>query len=139
MLILSIGVLFLLVANIFAEKTITCDVYVHGWMNACEFFGVTIGPNETIKVETNPAIVNIYRVSRIWFSSSSIYSVPSEVFTEFPIAKSFGAPGNKIQEIKPNTFAKAKNLEDITLSKNLLTFLHLDTFKGKNYSVFESN
>jgi Leucine-rich repeat (LRR) protein len=69
-------------------------------------------------------------IKSVEFSSSFVFSVPSEVFQELPNLVRFYAEGNQIQEIKPETFENAKNLKFISLRQNRLTYLHPYTFKG---------
>jgi hypothetical protein len=129
-IVLLIRILFLSVANILAEKTITCKINRE---STCEFFSVTIGPNEAVSVETDPRNADVSHITFVEFSSSSIYSVPGEIFTKFPNLKTFIAFGQRVQEIKADTFMHGKNLNYVHLSVNNLKFLHADTFKGKKF------
>jgi hypothetical protein len=129
------GILFLLFANISAQKTITCKKGTFEGP-ACLFSGVTIGPNEAVSIKTDPENLDVNSITAVNFDSSSIHSVPSEVFTKFPNLKLFNAWYVKLQEVKPNAFEKGKKLEVIRLSNNELTFLHLDTFKGEFFNFF---
>jgi hypothetical protein len=127
-IILLIGIFCLLLVNILAEQTITCKVSGR----LCTFYGVTLGPNETISIKTDPANAGISTIEWVQFSSSSIHSIPREIFTKFPNLKWLNVGGQNIQEIHQDTFRDGKNLEQISLSGNNLRFLHRDTFKGKN-------
>jgi hypothetical protein len=135
------GILFLLFVNILAQKTITCKKGEFEGHPACLFSGVTIGPNEAVTIKTDPANLDVNSITAVNFPSSSIHSVPSEVFTKFPNLKLFRAYGVKLQEVKPNAFEKGRKLEVIRLNYNELTFLHLDTFKGElfNFLLFFRN
>jgi hypothetical protein len=128
------GIFLLLFANISAQKTITCKKETFEGHPACIFRGVTIGPNEAVTIKTNPANLVVNSITAVSFESSSIHSVPSEVFTKFPNLKVFTAWNVKLQEVKPNAFEKGRKLEDIRLNYNELTFLHLDTFKGEHFN-----
>jgi hypothetical protein len=130
-ILLSVGILFMLFVNILAQKTITCKVDDP----ACLFNGVTLGPSEAVSIKTDPANFNANKIEWVVFSSSSVYSVPSEVFTKFPNLKLFWASGQKIQEVKMDCFWNARNLEQIWMSNNALTFLHRDTFKGWYFQI----
>ncbi len=125
------GILFLLFVDILAQKTITCKSETYVGHPACIFRGVTIGPNEAVTIKTDPANLDVNTITWVVFDSSSIHSVPSEVFTKFPNLKVFIAGDVKLQEVKPNAFEKGRKLEQIILNWNELTFLHLDTFKGE--------
>jgi hypothetical protein len=130
------GILFLLFVNILAQKTITCKKGEFEGYPACIFSGVTIGPNKTVTIETDPANLDVNSIIAVVFESSSIHSVPSEVFTKFPNLKVFRAVNVKLQEVLPNAFEKGKKLEQIRLGSNELTFLHLNTFKGEFFHFF---
>jgi hypothetical protein len=101
---------------------------------ACEFNGVTIGPNEAVTIQTDPTNLDVNSITAVNFPSSSIHSVPSEVFTKFPNLRLFRAYNVKLQEVKQNAFEKGRKLEQIRLLFNELTFLHLDTFKGEFFN-----
>jgi hypothetical protein len=131
-IILSVGILFLVFANIFADQTITCKVESIQDQSGCHFNDVMVGQNEAIAIATDPADVDVNTITLLVFTSSSIYSLPSEVFTKFPNLKSFWGDDQKIQEIKADAFVDGQNLQRISLRENALTFLHADTFKGKN-------
>ncbi len=129
-IILLVGILCLASANISAEKVITCKkerVYPEA---SCHFSGVTIGPNETVTIRTDPVDLSVNTITEIMIVESSIYSVPSEIFTKFPNTKQFYASRQLINEIYANTFHSGKKLEVIGLRDNLLTFLDANTFKG---------
>jgi hypothetical protein len=127
------GILFLLFVNISAQKTITCKLGEFEGHPACIFSGVTIGPNEAVSIETDPEDLDVNSITAVNFESSSIHSVPSEVFTKFPNLKVFWSFNVKLQEVKPNAFEKGRKLEQVILDGNELTFLHLDTFKGEHF------
>jgi hypothetical protein len=127
------GILFLLFIDILAQKTITCKKGTFNGHPACFFSGLTIGPNEAVTIKTDPANLDVNSITAVNFDSSSIHSVPTEVFTKFPNLKVFSAQQVKLQEVKPNAFEKGRKLEDIRLNNNELTFLHLDTFKGEGF------
>ncbi len=126
-------ILFLFSVNILAQKTITCKKGTFEGHPACLFSGVTIGPNEAVTIKTDPANLDVNSITAISLSSSSIHSIPSEVFTKFPNLIFFRAFNVKLREVKPNTFEKGKKLEQIRLHYNALTFLPLDTFKGEYF------
>jgi hypothetical protein len=128
--ILLAGILSLLFANSLADQTITCKLQ-HQTPSHCDFSGVTIGPNETVSIETDPVDADYTAITFVEFSNSSIHSVPSELFTKFPNLQEFWAQSQKIQEIEPETFQHGRKLEWICLGYNELTSLHPDTFKGK--------
>jgi hypothetical protein len=135
---LSVVILCLALAqNISAEKTVSCDVLF--WKpSSCIFYHETIEANEAVRVEIGPRdapFVDVNAITRAQFTLSSIYSLPQEIFTKIPNLKSFYTPDQKIQEIKQDTFKDAKKLEWICLSRNALTFLHQDTFKGMEFSI----
>jgi hypothetical protein len=48
------GILFLLFVNISTQKTITCKVGLIWSDPSCIFSNVTIGPNETVTIKTDP-------------------------------------------------------------------------------------
>jgi hypothetical protein len=130
-IILLVGILLLSLVNISAEKTITCKADSWHFYPRCHFGGVTVGPDETISVETDPADAKANKIVRVVITDSSIYSFPAELFTKFPKLKKCYAWRQNIHEIKPDTFEDAKKLEEIYLWENALTFLHADTFKGE--------
>jgi hypothetical protein len=130
-------VLLLAFSNSLAEKTITCKVPSNS-QSACMFSGVTLGPNKTVSIKTDPANLDVNSITTVYFLDSSIHSIPSEVFTKFPNLEKFFADRQNIQEIKSDTFWSGSNLEVISLWGNALTFLHRDTFKGRFFQ-FPSN
>jgi hypothetical protein len=87
--------------------------------------------NETVSIKSDPEDVDVSTIMYVKISEFTIYSIPSEIFTKFPDMKGFWAWGQKVQEIKPDTFWDGKKLEWISLQNNNLTFLRKDTFKGK--------
>jgi hypothetical protein len=137
-ILLSVGIFCLSLAqNISAEKTLTC------WVPSEEpsrwlFFNVTIEKNEVVSITTIPEDADPSSITWVQFFESSIYSVPSKIFTKFPNVKDFIASRQNIQEINQDTFKDATNLERIDLYKNELTFLHADTFRGKLIILFSS-
>jgi hypothetical protein len=133
-IILSVGILFLVFADNLADQTITCKVEIIDDQPGCLFSGVTIGQNEVISIKTDPEDVDVSTIGVVKFVGSTIHSVPSEIFTRFPKVKKFLAFDQNIHEIKADTFLSGKNLEEINLGNNYLTFLHADTFKGKNFN-----
>jgi hypothetical protein len=131
-ILLSVGIFCLFLGNILAAKVITCQLKRLEDHPGCLFSGVTIGPNETVSIATDPPNLNkANKVSYVQFVDSSIYSVPRKIFEKFPNVKQFIAVRQGIHEVKPNTFKNAKKLEVIVLSNNNLTLLHEDTFKGE--------
>jgi Leucine-rich repeat (LRR) protein len=96
----------------------------------CIFEGV-IDRNETVSIITDLHEVDVHEIRWVDFSKIQIYAIPPEVFEKFPNLKGIIASGSGIQEIKPGTFAKASNLEEIHLGNNRLSYLHPDIFKGK--------
>jgi hypothetical protein len=133
-IILLVGTLCLVFANIAAEqKTITCRKGALNGLPACYFYDVTIGPNETISIKTDPEDFDAGTVAYVEFRTSSIHSLPREIFTKFRNLKWFDAQGQKIQEIKAETFRNANKLQWIAIFNNHITFLHRDTFKGKSF------
>jgi hypothetical protein len=135
MILLSVGIFLLSLGNILAEKVITCealDLVIGHWLG-CRFSGVTIGPNETITIKTDPADLDVNSVNFVDFVSSSIHSIPSEIFTKFPKLEWFMAGQQNIQEVKEDTFKNGKDLTMIVLWANNITFLHKDTFRGKEF------
>jgi hypothetical protein len=127
--------------EISAQKTITCKVSFRASFltdvpeKVCTFEGVVIDQNETLSIKVVPENEDVYEISWVDFLGSQIYSIPTEVFEKFPNLKGIIAPGSDIQEIKPGTFAKATNLEVLDLANNRLSYLHPDTFKGKQFSL----
>ncbi len=129
MILLSVVILSLAFANGLAQKVITCKGSKQS-PSRCDFIGLTIGQDELISIATDPTDLDRNSITFIRISDSSIHSVPSEIFQDFPNLKEFYAYGNNIQEVKADTFLSGKNLELISLDQNALTFLHKDTFKG---------
>jgi hypothetical protein len=129
MILLSVGIFGLLLANISAEKTLTCRVPSEE-PSRCLFFNVTIEKDEVVLIKTDPEDADASTIEWVEFFVSSIYSLPRELFKKFPNVKDFLASRQNIHEVKQETFKDAKNLESIDLYKNELTFLHQDTFKG---------
>jgi hypothetical protein len=134
-IVLLIGTLCLLLGNISSDQTITCKAKTIWVLPGCEFSGVTIAQNEVVSIKTDPEDLDVNSIKLVKFCSSSIHSVPREVFTKFPNMKRFYADGQNIQEITLDTFKDAKKLEMIWLQRNKLTFLHADVFKGKKFTV----
>jgi hypothetical protein len=82
-IILLVVVLLLAFSNSLAEKTITCKVPSNS-QSGCMFSGVTLGPNKTVSIKTDPANLAVKSITTVYFLDSSIHSIPSEVFTKFP-------------------------------------------------------
>jgi hypothetical protein len=113
-----LGIPFLLIAHISVVKTITCRV--NPGSSTCIFRGVIIKKNETVSIATDPVDVDVNRIKFVEFWTSSIYSVPREVFTKFPNLGFLYAIDQNIQEIKADTFENAKLLRSINLRDNAL-------------------
>jgi hypothetical protein len=93
---------------------------------------VTIGPNETVTIKTDPKFIDASTIQWLYFSSSSIYSLPWEIFNKFYNLKTFRAEHSNVQEIKARwAFSARWELERIDLWDNSVAFLHVATFKGK--------
>jgi hypothetical protein len=133
-IILLVGILFLVFVQGLADQTITCKVKIVSTQTQCTFPDVKIGPNEAISIATDPADFDANLIDAVLFSwsskKSSVYSVPSEIFSKFPNLERFQAWMQEIEEVKYDTFWNGKNLLGIDLSTNFITFLHRDTFKG---------
>ncbi len=114
-----------------ADRTITCKKELIIAFSGCRFSNVTIGPNESVTIKTDPADLDVNRIEMVEFSDSSIHSIPRKIFLKFPNLEILHAIGQNIQEIKRDTFVDAKKLTLIDLSQNELTFLRPDTFQGK--------
>jgi hypothetical protein len=132
--IIFVAILSSLFVNILAQKTITCRVHetINGKPN-CGIQYQKIGPNETVSIETYPENTDANSITYVWILSSTIPSIPSEIFTKFPNLKQFECTGERVQEIKRETFWHGIHLETINVQNNELTFLHKDTFKGENF------
>jgi Leucine-rich repeat (LRR) protein len=92
---------------------------------------VTIAQNETVTIKTDPEFVDASTIQWLYFSSSSIYSLPWEIFNEFYNLKTFRAEHSNVQEIKASTFSARWELQQIDLWNNSVAFLHVATFQGK--------
>jgi hypothetical protein len=79
----------------------------------CKFSGLTIGPNETVSIKTDPES-SASKILRVKFVDSSIHSVPAEVFQKFSNLIVLDVDGNNVQEIKPNTYLHAEKFEFLT-------------------------
>ncbi len=132
-IVILVEILLISLANTSAQKTITCQVYSPRSSPGCSFSEITIQPNETVSIKTDPEDYDANKIVSVGIGWSTIHSVPREIFTKFPNVTHFFALGQRIQEIKPDTFKDAKKLEFISLEHNKLRFLHRDTFQGKNY------
>jgi hypothetical protein len=132
-IILLAAILSSLLANIMAETTtIECTVRTIFGLLGCQFFYLTIEKDEAISIETDPEDADPSTILWVRFIESSIYTIPKEAFDKFPNTKILWAVQQNIQEIHPDTFENAKNLEEISLGYNKLTYLHKDTFKGNS-------
>jgi hypothetical protein len=133
-ILLSVVILCLSLGNISAQKTITCRLNNPlNELQNCGIRSVTIGPNEAVTIKIDPENVNANEITYVWILFCSIYSLPREIFTKFPNLKQFEAHAQKVQEIQRDTFLNGTNLETINAQKNELTFLHIETFNGKNF------
>jgi hypothetical protein len=99
-----------------------------GYKRNCRFSGVTIGPNEAVRIEVDPAKTDVNGIIYVEFKGSSIHSIPREIFTKFPNLKTLQASGQNIQEITADNSRDGKHLVYIYLAENAITFLHKDTF-----------
>jgi hypothetical protein len=129
-IILLIGILCLSLVNVSADQTITCELPPNT-PTGCYISSVTIGPNETVSIKTDPEDADANSITFVQFTRSSLYAVPREVFTKFPNLNRFHVGHQKIQEIPPNTFLNARKLTFLDLGSNALTSLAVETFKGK--------
>ncbi len=133
--IIFVAILSSLFVNILAQKTITCRVFF-GPLNGKPNCGIKyekIGPNETVSIETYPENLDVNSITYVWILVSTIPSIPGEIFTKFPNLIQFECTGDRVQEIKRETFWRGIHLERINVQNNELTFLHKDTFKGENF------
>jgi Leucine-rich repeat (LRR) protein len=130
-IILLVGIFCLVFVQVLADqKVITCESFKIGDYEGCRFSRVTIGQNETVSIRTNPENLDVNTITLVQFRASSIHSVPSEIFTKFPNLKWFDGFNQNIQEIRPDTFKDAKNLDRIDLRLGQLKVLHPDTVRG---------
>lgn len=101
-IILLVGIFSLPFINISAEKTIKLRTI--GSERGCTFSGVTIKPNETVSVQIDPGNEDSNKIMYVKISYSSIHSIPREIFAKFTNMKGFWGWGQKVREIKPDTF-----------------------------------
>jgi hypothetical protein len=129
-IILLVAILCLFSVNSLPDQAITCKVGRSslGSQSSCVFFDVTIEQNENVSIKTDPEDTDARTIQWVAFFSSSIYSVPPEIFTKFPNLRAFEADGQNIQEIKEGTFKSATELEYLDLAHNKLAVLHVSTF-----------
>jgi hypothetical protein len=133
-ILLTVGILCLFLANVSADQVITCEFNSYSF--ECTFRNATIGPDDDqVTIKTDPEDHNANDATKILFYDSSIHTVPREIFTKFSKTWLFYAVDLNIQEIKPDTFWDAKKLSNIHLSKNSLTSLHRETFKGEYFQL----
>jgi hypothetical protein len=89
-----------------------------------------------LSIETYPENTDANSITYVWILVSTIPSIPSEIFTKFPNLIQFECVGERVQEIKRETFWHGIHLETINVQNNELTFLHKDTFKGENFQIW---
>jgi hypothetical protein len=130
-LLLFIGTLILLISQISSQKVITCVIIVPvDDYPGCRF-SVKIAQSESVTIEMYPSNSDAEKIENVQFKSSSVYTIPPEIFTKFPNLKSLVAANQDIQEIRAETFVNAKNLIELDLHVNGISELRPDTFKGE--------
>ncbi len=131
-LLLFIGTLILLISRISSQKVITCVIIVPvDDYPGCRFSNIKIAQNESVTIEMYPSNSDAEKIEKIQFKSSSVYTIPPEIFTKFPNLKSLFAASQDIQEIRAETFVNAKNLIELDLQLNGISELRPDTLKGE--------
>jgi Leucine-rich repeat (LRR) protein len=98
---------------------------------ACIFNQQTLLNNEIAQiVPTHFNGTTNLNITVVRFNGSSIYALPSVIFTTFPNTAYISTPYSKIQQIKPNTFLNAVKLINLDLKFNQLTTIPQDAFLG---------
>jgi Leucine-rich repeat (LRR) protein len=69
-------------------------------------------------------------IKKVVFVSSSIYQIPTELFSTFLNLKVVQMHVQNVREIKTNTFINAKNLEELHLDSNFIEEISEKTFAG---------
>lgn len=118
------------------QNKITCEVKILNGDRACIFNDVTIGEDEKVTIDVDPADSDVSSIKTVDFDGSSLHSVPSELFIEFPNLEILWADQQSSKEIKPKTFVNAKKLKTLFLYRNNLTQLDVDIFEGGSLLYF---
>lgn len=120
---------FLLISSIagtLADKEITCKVSGV----RCTFSGLAIAKDENVVIRTNPSNIEDHLITEVYFESSSVYAIPPEIFSRFPLVKMFFIASQRVQQIRPKTFMYARHLERLELWDNNLGIIYNNTFEG---------
>lgn len=114
-----------LASRISSQKIITCK-----FENLkCTFTKISVGKNEEVIVNVEPSNINVEEVTHVEFESSSIYTIPPELFQKFVNLQWLKAWNQDVREIGPANFVNARNLQHLDLYNNQLTHIHEHTFK----------
>jgi hypothetical protein len=81
-IVILVEILLISLANTSAQKTITCQVYSPRSSPGCSFSEITIGPNETVSIKTDPEDYDANKIVSVGIGWSTIHSVPREIFTK---------------------------------------------------------
>lgn len=121
-----IFVISLIFLEVSGQEQIEC--WVHG--SKCNFQGLLIGKNEDVTIRVKPRSADLKKIQEVDISSSSIHSIPPEIFSTFPNLKILKIFAQNVQEIGTKTFQNATKLERLELDYNKLTRLDQRAFEG---------
>jgi Leucine-rich repeat (LRR) protein len=123
----TVVLIIISISQVFGQKLLVCQVTG----NTCTFKEKIVNKNEQVViVADNKGSTTNADIKEVKFEASSIYSVPTELFTIFKNLEGLSMAGQEVQEIKPNTFKSAINLKRLNLANNLLRKIDEETFDG---------
>jgi Leucine-rich repeat (LRR) protein len=119
--------IFGLIIQVLGQKLLVCQVSG----NTCTFRdkALTKGEKVVIVADHGSSTTNA-DIKQVVFESSSIYSIPAELFTTFKNLEGLTMIKQGLQEIEQNTFINAQHLSVLRLDSNLLKVIDEDTFLG---------
>lgn len=111
------------------QRTFTCKVYEDD-PKKCIVWSQTSSSEGKTNFEMDPSSADSSEIELIWFTISSLYAIPSEIFTSFPHLKHLLVVGLSVKEILEKTFENAGELRNLILANNKIQVLNDDDFVG---------
>jgi Leucine-rich repeat (LRR) protein len=116
--------------SIAGDRPLICDAKD----NTCTFNSKVLYENQnaSIFVDRNDNRCDDLDVTKVFFTSSSIYYIPSELFTVFQNIDYLELKTQHVKEIRSGTFNDAKSLRSLQLHSNKITKLMAYNLRADN-------
>jgi hypothetical protein len=117
------------VSQALSQKLLVCQVSG----DTCTFHGKIVNKGESVVTVADHQGSTNADIRNVVFESSSIYSIPSELFTTFRNLETLDMVNQGVREIRPGTFKNAKSLNNLYLQLNNFEAFNENTFEGAEH------